>query len=190
MIKKLKNLIHPENKVDIYKNWSLIGFMGSGKTTVGNLLASRLHCLFLDIDSIIELYADKTISDIFKERGEEYFRKVESKVIKKIYVNKNCVFACGGGVVLKKENMKLIRERSTVIYLAVTPEKVLERLKNSKGRPLIEKENREKIIENLMNQRLQLYQDYSDITVDTTILTPDEIVDLIIKKINNKQQNY
>ena len=72
-----------------YKNISLIGFMGSGKTTVGKILADRLNFLFIDLDKVIELAEDKTIPDIFKSGGEKYFRDVESEVIKKIYINEN-----------------------------------------------------------------------------------------------------
>ena len=120
------------------ENISLIGFMGSGKTTIGKLLAERTGYLFIDLDRIIELSESKTINEIFTCSGEEYFREIESKIIKKVYFNNKCVFACGGGVILRGENMKLIRKNSTVFYLEISPREALNRLKGTSDRPLLQ----------------------------------------------------
>ena len=120
-----------------YKNISLIGFMGSGKTTVGKILADRLNFLFIDLDKVIELAEDKTISEIFKSGGEKYFRDIESEVIKKIYINENCVFACGGGIVEREENMDFIKQNSLIVYLYVSPRQAFKRLKDVEDRPLL-----------------------------------------------------
>ncbi len=110
------------------ENISLIGFMGSGKTTIGKLLAERTGYLFIDLDRIIELSESKTINEIFTCSGEEYFREIESKIIKKVYFNNKCVFACGGGVILRGENMKLIRKNSEVdgISFEEAKEKIID----------------------------------------------------------------
>jgi len=149
-----------------YKNISLIGFMGSGKTTLGRILAAGKNFLFIDLDRIIELEENKRIKDIFKIYGEDYFRNLESEVIKKIYINKNCIFACGGGVVNRSKNMGIIRRNSLVIYLSVSPENVFKRLKNTGDRPLIEVENREEAIRNLAGKRDKLYRKYADIIIN------------------------
>ncbi|MCL4415170.1 MAG: shikimate kinase, partial [Actinobacteria bacterium] len=140
-----------------FKNISLIGFMGSGKTTVGKILAKRLNFLFIDLDKVIEIAEDRKVSEIFKYGGEKYFRDVESEVIKKIYINENCVFACGGGVVERKENMDFIKKNSIIVYLSVSSGQAFERLKNAEDRPLLgdpsDLDSRKKTINNLISKR-------------------------------------
>src|SRR4030042_2453534 len=148
-----------------FKNISLIGFMGSGKSTVGKVLAKKLGFIFIDLDRMIELNEDKEVRDIFKIYGEKYFRDLETKVIEKIYKNKNCVFACGGGVVKRKENMLIIRDNSVVIYLNISVEDAFCRLKSVKDRPLIDVENREETIEKMIKERDVLYRRYAHIIV-------------------------
>ena len=145
-------------KPHITTNISLIGFMGSGKTSTGKILADRLNFLFIDLDNIIELSLNMPISEIFEKHGEEYFRNTETISIKKIYVNKNCVFACGGGVVVRHENMEIIKKNSIVIFLHVSPGIAFERLKNENNRPLLKAPNRLKIITELMEKRDLLIQ--------------------------------
>ncbi len=149
-----------------YENISLIGFMGSGKSTIGRILAGKMGFLFIDMDKIIELDKGMEIKDIFKEYGEDYFRDLESKVIKKIYKNKNCIFACGGGVVERKKNVDIIRRNSRVIYLNVSPENSSRRLKDAKDRPLIDVKNREEIIRKMVKRRDILYRKYAHIVID------------------------
>ncbi|MEA2015618.1 MAG: shikimate kinase [Actinomycetota bacterium] len=149
-----------------YENISLIGFMGSGKSTVGKVLAGRIGFIFIDLDRIIELEMGIEIKDIFKNYGEKYFRNLESKVIEKVYKNKNCVFACGGGAVQRKKNVDILRKNSRVVYLNVSPEISLSRLKDVKDRPLINVDNREDIIRKMIKRRDMLYRESADIVVD------------------------
>jgi shikimate kinase len=166
------------------RNISLIGFMGSGKSTVGRLLAERLEKRFIDIDDIIEISTGKSISEIFDTDGEDRFRKIESYTIKKIYNNRNSVYACGGGVVLDKENMAVIRKNSLVFYLKITEECVLERLKkDSSLRPLI-RDREETDIRELLRQRENLYRHYSDHIVESSFSTPEETCRAMIDKID------
>jgi len=171
-----------------FKNISLIGFMGSGKSTVGKILAKKLGYLFIDLDRVIELDQEKEIRDIFKIYGEKYFRELETKVIKKIYKNKNCVFACGGGVVKRKENMGVIRENSIVIYLNISARDALYRLKEVKDRPLIDVENKEETIEKMMKERDILYRKYAHIIVNNDNNNPEQTSDKILAglKIQNR----
>ena len=164
-------------------NISLIGFMGSGKTSTGKILADRLNFLFIDLDNIIELILNMPISDIFEKHGEEYFRNTETNSIKKIYINKNCVFACGGGVIVRHENIEIIKKNSTVIFLHVSPAVVFERLKNENNRPLLKAPNRLNVILSLMEKRDFLYRSASEFTVDTDFKNPEEAADEILQRL-------
>ena len=166
-----------------FKNISLIGFMGSGKSTVGKILAEKLGLLFIDLDKVIELDQEKEISDIFKIYGEKYFRELETRVIKKIYKNKNCVFACGGGVVKRKENMDLISENSLVVYLNVSTGDLIYRLKEAKDRPLIDVKNKEEAVERMMKERDALYRKYAHIIINNDNDNSDQTVDKILAEI-------
>ena len=157
--------------------------MGSGKSTVGKILAEKLRLLFIDLDKVIELDQEKEISDIFKIYGEKYFRELETRVIKKIYKNKNCVFACGGGVVKRKENMDLISENSLVVYLNVSTGDLIYRLKEAKGRPLIDVKNKEESIERMMKERDALYRKYAHIIINNDNDNSDQTSDKILAEI-------
>ena len=164
------------------KNISLIGFMGSGKSIIGNMLSKELKMLFIDIDRIIELSENKIIKDIFEAEGEKYFRNLESEVIKKIYSNKNCIFACGGGVVERVENMSIIKSSSTIVYLYISAREAYERLKFTKDRPLLEGKDRKEIIERLIKKRDVLYNKYADLKVNAK----DRDSKMVIKNIMEK----
>jgi shikimate kinase len=174
----------------LFKNVSLIGFMGSGKSTIGKILAKDLNFLFIDVDKIIEYISEMTISEIFNKYGEEYFRKLESEVIKKIYVNNNCIFACGGGVFLKKRNINVIKKNSLVIYLEISEEEAFNRLKNSNNRPLIEfgdEDSKKEKISKLLEQRRQIYEENCDIKINTNNKKPQEIKDEILKFLKDNK---
>ncbi len=164
---------------------SLIGFMGSGKTTIGKLLAERTGYLFIDLDRIIELSESKTINEIFKTSGEDYFREIESKIIRKAYSNNRCVFACGGGVILRRENMKIIRRNTIVVYLEISPREALKRLMKTSDRPLLGSGDRSNKITGLIEDRSSLYKKYSDITILNEGNSAMHTVDNILKKLQN-----
>lgn len=164
---------------------SLIGFMGSGKTTIGELLAEKTGYLFIDLDRVIELSESKTINEIFKTSGEEYFREIESKIIRKVYSNNRCVFACGGGVILRGENMKVIRENSKVVYLEISPREAHNRLIKTSDRPLLGPDNRSSKIMELLEDRSSLYKKYSDIIINNEENSCEYTVDSIIENLQN-----
>ncbi|MFC1594585.1 shikimate kinase, partial [Candidatus Omnitrophota bacterium] len=111
------------------RNIALVGFMGAGKTAVGKLLANRLNRTFVDVDDVIEQRESRPISDIFSQDGEPYFRKIEKEATKEVALQPKRVIACGGGVVLDKENIANLKGTSTIIYLKTTPEVILKRTK-------------------------------------------------------------
>ncbi len=117
------------------KNISIIGFMGSGKSTVGRILAEKLDLLFIDLDNIIELSEESLINNIFDRHGEKYFRDIESGIVRKIYKNINCIFACGGGVVNRRENMELIIIFENVIPLELHE---IDEIKNKNLRQMMD----------------------------------------------------
>ena len=160
--------------------------MGSGKSTIGKILSEKLGFLFIDIDKIIEIYEGCTITDIFKNKGEDYFRTLESEIIKKIYSNSCCVFSCGGGVVLKEQNMAIIKNNSIVVYLSVSADTAYNRLKDLKDRPLIEKNNKKETIENILKKRVPLYLKYADMVFDVNNVLPDKIAEKIIETLKKQ----
>ena len=166
------------------KNVSLIGFMGSGKSTVGRILSKKLGFLFIDLDNIIELSEESVINDIFDRKDEKYFRDAESRVIRNIYKNKNCVFACGGGVVIRRENMELIKSSSTVVYLEISPDTAFKRLKGARHRPLLKAGVDKEKISTMIKDRKPLYEENADITFNTDNRSARELSDAIFKKID------
>jgi shikimate kinase len=116
----------------------IIGFMGSGKTTVGKKLAAGLHWSFIDLDREIETKAGKTISKIFSDSGEEYFRRLESEVLQKLDIKKDTVISVGGGAPCFSTNMDFMSETGIVMYLRLTPAQLKSRLSRESGkRPLL-----------------------------------------------------
>jgi len=163
-------------------NISLIGFMGSGKTTVGRLLANRLKFNFIDIDRVVEDRAGMKIWKIFEKYGEEYFRILESQVIKEVLgMANNTVIACGGGVVLREDNVNTLRKNSIVVYLRISVDEAYKRLKDCSDRPLLSIDDKLIAISKLLRIREPLYLRAADKVVDVDGKTPEEVVDCIIK---------
>jgi shikimate kinase len=163
------------------KNVILIGFMGSGKSTVGKLLTQELGFKFLDTDKLIEKKERRKISDIFAQAGEKYFRKLETDCIKKLAWRQNLVLATGGGIILKKINARLLRKMGPVVYLKVSPKKVLERLGEDQARPLLNVSQRLKKIRQILKTRKENYLQAADLVVNTDNLLPSQIVKKIVK---------
>lgn len=167
----LKRQVYPKDNI------VLIGFMGSGKTTVGKALAKRLHMDFLDTDEYIEKQAGKRISDIFKEDGEDYFRTLETNTL--IYLRdhvKNTVFSTGGGMPLREENARLLKEIGKVYYLTAANQVIYERVKGGTSRPLLQCENPYEKICKLMKERKPLYERAADVMIDTNSNDLEEVI--------------
>lgn len=126
----------------------LIGFMGSGKTTLGKQLASKLGYRFIDQDEVIEQKCQMTISEIFAKHGEDEFRIVENKVLQDLVKNENCVIATGGGAPCFHNNMELMNNGGFTIYIKVDPEIIVQRLKVAHtSRPLIKDKSEAELLE-------------------------------------------
>ena len=141
------------------KNICIMGLMGSGKSIIGKDLSKCLNFKFYDTDNEIELKMKKSISKIFEEDGESFFRDIELKVCTDLLTLDNCVISLGGGSVINKEIRRVIKKNSYSIYLQVKLNKLLERLKSSKKRPLLNKNlNKKETLENLYNYRRKFYE--------------------------------
>ncbi len=167
------------------RNIILEGFMGSGKTTVSELLADRLDLELMDTDAAIEESEKRSISSIFETEGEEAFRDMETELLKMIVSDhlRNMVISLGGGLPLREENRKLLKEAGKVVYLKARPETVYDRIKGDTTRPLLQSEDPMARIKELQAVRSDIYEAASDITIDTDDKTPAEIVDEIIREL-------
>lgn len=124
--------------VDFNKPIVLLGFMGSGKSTLGKQLAASLGWIFMDLDRFIETEENRTISEIFEKNGEAFFRNLESKALTRLLSHSHQVIAIGGGAPCSQENLKVIKEKSLSVYLKVSEPQLLHRLANSStSRPLL-----------------------------------------------------
>lgn len=165
-------------------NIYLLGFMGTGKTTVGKLLSRKLGWDFVDLDDLIEKREKMKIVDIFSQKGEAYFRKKEKEVLREISGKDNLVVGCGGGVVLDEENIQIIKETGLPVRLEASKEVIYERTKKFKHRPLLNVENPLEKIEELLKRRRPYYAKIPDF-IDTSSLQAEEVVERIIKLLKD-----
>lgn len=156
----------------------LIGMMGSGKTTIGKLLGEKLTLRSIDIDVVIEQNEKRTISEIFQNEGEKYFRNIERETIKKIFTNKDLIISLGGGAFEDQLTQELLLKNSTVIYLKTSPNVILERIKNNTNRPLLKNQMTVEKIQSIILQRQKNYE-----LANITILTDNKNTDKIVEEI-------
>ena len=164
-------------------NISLCGMMGSGKSTIGRILANKLDYNFIDVDKMIEIDARKTIKKIFEEDGEKYFRDLEEKITINILEHKETIVSLGGGAIINEKIRTSIKKNSYNIYLNVDVDILTKRLQNSKTRPLLYKKNLKTELVNLISIREKFYQ-----KADLIIKNEKNIIETtenIIKKIIN-----
>jgi shikimate kinase len=146
----------------------VIGFMGSGKSTVGRLVAARLDLPFIDLDAQIVERENTDIATIFAERGEPAFRGLEHEALAGLQDVEPHVVACGGGVVVDDRNRVVLKTLGRVVYLRVTAEEALARIGSSEGRPLLAGPDPLAAGRTLLDARERLYSSVADVTVDTT----------------------
>jgi len=165
-------------------NLALIGFMGSGKTTVGKKVAKELGMEFVDTDKDVENITGMTVSEIFAKYGEVRFRSEEQAAVRRLVQADHRVIATGGGVVLNQENMELLRASGVVITLTATPEVIFERVSKKKTRPLLATGDLLATIKKLLQEREEYYA-ASDGIVDTSAKNLQQVRDEVIRLYKN-----
>lgn len=156
--------------------------MATGKTTVGKMLAEKLHWSYVDTDILIEQRTGLSIPAIFEQQGEPYFRDIESEVIQNVIKNNHQVISTGGGIVLREQNIIMMKSNGLVVSLTATPEVIFARTKSDDYRPLLRVENPQQRIRELLEYRAPFYAK-ADFTIDTSNLTPQAVVDSVLTRV-------
>lgn len=170
---------------------ALIGFMGTGKTVVGKILAEELSKEFVELDWLIERKAGKTIADIFRQDGEIQFREAEIETVKEVSRKKNMVIACGGGIVLNKINTDRLRNECIIVYLTASPQIILRRtLGDNNERPLLLDTEQLPRIRELSRYRKPFYERAADIKVNTSRMKVGSVVREIIGKLKENESYH
>ena len=157
-------------------NIFIVGLMGSGKTSIGKLLAKRTGRLFIDTDNEIIKELGMTITEIFNKFGENHFRDLEHKILSKVKSIENHVISTGGGVILKLENIKIMKNSGTIIFLDIDVETQLSRVRNKKNRPLLNSNNMVENLVNIKKERDYIYKNISDYIISISEKNKSEIV--------------
>ena len=160
----------------------LCGFMGCGKSTVGKLAAKKLGCGFFDTDELIVERENMSIPEIFAQKGEPYFRKVEAEVVKSV-CGKTAVIACGGGAMLNPESAKSAAESGAVVFLDVDFDTCYERICGDSNRPIAAASSKEELLQRF-NARHEIYLKHSTIQIKSNG-SPVEISDIIVSSVKN-----
>lgn len=169
-------------------NIILIGFMGTGKTAIGRIVARMLNFQFVDTDEMIEETTGLTINQIFRKHGEIRFRSEEELVVKKLAARQNLVIATGGGVVLNQENVRLLKDHGFFVLLTAEPNVILERVSRRNTRPLLAKGKNLETIISLYNERYKFYQACTDFSVDTSFISLEESSEKIVHAFRESEK--
>lgn len=163
----------------------LIGMMGAGKSSVGRLLQRRTGLACFDTDELVAAEFGFSIPEIFARHGEERFREAETDVLRKLFLPQPIIVVTGGGIVLRPENVDLLKRLGTVAWLTANEETLFERASRRGERPLLKTENPRAKFSELLRKRVRLYATTADFEIDTSSRTHDDIADEILDKIDN-----
>ncbi len=170
-----------------FENIALVGFMGTGKSTVGQLVAGMLHYRFLDTDVMIEGMAGKRISDIFSSEGEARFREYERQVVAQLASAEKSVISTGGGMIMNPENLAILREHALVVCLWATAETILKRVGHQTHRPLLRVENPLETIRGLLQERRPFYRQ-ADVLLSSDFRKPREVATHVVHEFKAVQR--
>jgi shikimate kinase len=165
----------------------LIGFMGAGKSTVGQLVADSLGLPCIDLDHLIESKEGRTIREIFDADGETAFRDLESTALLSLYETQRSVVACGGGVVLADENRAIMSKLGFVVYLSVSAGETIARVGADPDRPLLKQGAL--FASQLLASRESLYMAAADVRIDTVGRTPRQVADLVVAAVKEDERS-
>ncbi len=164
-------------------NVVLVGFMASGKSSVGRRVAKRLGFRLLDTDQYIESEQGVSVNEIFTHEGEGYFRKLETRLIQRLAGFDSYVFATGGGIVTTPGNMELLKRIGSVVFLNADPEDIVKRLEHDTRRPNVRGEDRREQVHGLLGERMAQYQE-ADISIETLGKTPNQVAGEVIRRVS------
>jgi shikimate kinase len=170
------------------RNLVLIGFMGSGKSSVGREIARRWGFRFFDTDSIIRHKYGKSIPEIFSTWGEATFRDEEHLALKGFQNSRGIILATGGGIVSQPRNLPLLRHLGAVVWLIADEQTIWLRVRRNPTRPLLQTDNPRETIRKLLSERAPLYQSIADLVIDSTGLSHAEVADKILSSVRNSRE--
>ena len=165
------------------RNLALIGFMGTGKSSVGRLIAEQLHYSFIDTDELIESRAGKSISTIFAEDGEPAFRQREKEIVAELAARNRSIIATGGGLGANEQNLASLKEHSLVVCLWASPEKIWERVRAQTHRPLLREADPLARIRQLLAVREPFYKQ-ADVLLNTEVRSLKEVAQQVLLQFN------
>ena len=181
-ITKMSKLV--QAKALVPYNIALIGFMGAGKSTVSAYLQKMLPLDLVEVDAMIVDQEGMSINDIFARYGEEYFRECESRTVVELQERELTIISCGGGLVMREENVKNLKKHSRIVLLTASPEEIYERVKNSTDRPILNGNMNVKYIAQLMEKRREKYEAAADVIINTDHKSVNEICEELIRRIH------
>lgn len=165
------------------QNIALIGFMGTGKSSVGQLVAAQLHFTFLDTDHVIEARAGKSISDIFTQQGEPAFRELEKRIVAELATRKRTIISTGGGLPANPDNLASLKSHSLVVCLWASPEKIWERVRTQTHRPLLNEPDPLTKIRKLLEERGPYYRQ-ADVLLNTELRSLKDVAQQVIHQFH------
>ena len=170
-------------KPRLIRNLALIGFMGTGKSTIGRIVADELQFKFLDTDHLIELRTGKTVSQNFADKGEQAFRDLERDVVSELVDMEKIVIACGGGLAANQDNLDSLKTHALVICLWLSPEKIWERVRHQSHRPLLQDKDPLEKIRALLAAREAFYKQ-ADALVNTEMRSVKEVAQHVLHEFH------
>ena len=179
----LRNSRHMQKKVLLNANIFLIGFMGAGKSTIAKVLCNTYGMEQVEMDVLIEERQGMSISQIFTQYGEAYFRMLETELLKEFQQKKGYVISCGGGAAMRQENVDYMKQNGRIVLLRALPETIYERVKHSTNRPLLNSDMSVRHITELMHVRRPKYEAAADLAVETDGKSEDVISQEIMDKL-------
>jgi len=172
----------------VFRNLVLVGFMGSGKSSVGRILSSLTGFALVDTDTLVAQQAGRSIPDIFKEHGEEHFRALETEALRSLIGRIGLIVATGGGVITVEKNREILPQIGPVVWLDASLDHLYQRVKNSK-RPLLQTPDPRRTVEELYRAREPLYREASTFRIDSSHLTHRQTAEAILSRLQQQQQS-
>jgi shikimate kinase len=157
--------------------------MGAGKSSVGRCLRRRMGLALLDIDEVVTSNFGMSIPEIFAEHGEKKFREAETEALRRVRTEEQTIIITGGGVVLRKENVEILRSQAAIVWLDGDEETLFARASRKQNRPLLQTKNPRKTFSQILDARRPLYANIANIRVDTSVLTDEEVAVAILAKL-------